>query len=106
MAVLVVLVQVHLILRTPPPNPPSAVPLLGTLVWGFVLATGALLFALVLRVVPLVYLWAVVGATAVVGSLLSLSGGLGKAAVLFGILMTDGSGSLIGAGLAAGRTIS
>jgi hypothetical protein len=98
-AALVVAVHVHLLLGTPPPQPLSVLPFVGTFVVGFLTGGVLLLLVRLSRLVPRFYLWAALSAAAVVGPVLSLSGGLGKGAILLAIGVTILTGSLIGAGV-------
>jgi dienelactone hydrolase len=99
-ATLVVLAHLHLLLGTPSPNPLAALPFV--LVFAAALLAAGLLLLLVRlsRVVPGFFLWAAASAAIVVVYVLSMSEGLGKAALLLAIVVTIGVGALAGAGIA------
>ncbi len=105
----VVAAHLHLLFGTPPPNPLAVLPFAGTFVIAFLAGGILLLLVRLSRLVPRFFLWAAVSAAIVVGPVLSMSGGLGKAALLIAIVVTIVTGSLVGAGVAslarrAGRT--
>ncbi len=100
-AAVAVAAHLHLLLGTPPPNPLAVLPFAGTFIVAFLAGGVVLLLAWLSSLVPRFFLWAAVSTSIVVGSVLSLSGGLGKGALLIGIAVTIATGALIGAGVAS-----